>query len=74
MDENPQTISGIARLIKQRTIDSLGPWPRELELLIFCVGSEWKCGLSAATQDFDLEYREGVLQIARELQGTVRVV
>jgi hypothetical protein len=73
MDEFLQSVSAIARLIKQRAIDTMGPWPRELELLVFCVGSEWKCGLSPATQHVDIEYREGVLRIARDLQETVRV-
>jgi hypothetical protein len=64
----------IARLIKEQAVASLGPWPRDLELFIFVSKAGWSCGLSPATQGSDLEYREGVLQIAREMQKTVRVV
>jgi hypothetical protein len=59
----------IARLIQEQAVVSLGPWPRDLELFIFVSNAGWSCGLSPATQGSDLKYREGVLQIARELQG-----
>jgi hypothetical protein len=59
----------IAGLIKEQAVVSLGPWPRDLELLIFVSKAGWSCGLSPATQVSDVEYREGVLKIAREMQG-----
>jgi hypothetical protein len=59
----------IARLIKEQAVVSLGPWPRDLELLIFVSNAGWSCGLSPATQTSEVEYREGVLKIAREVQA-----
>jgi hypothetical protein len=40
---------------------SLGPWPRDLELVIFVSNAGWCCGLSPATQASDVEYREGAI-------------
>ena len=59
----------IARLIKEQAVVSLGPWPRDLELFIFVSTVGWCCGLSPATQASEVEYREGMLKIAREMQG-----
>ena len=61
--------SEIARLITEQAVVSLGPWPRDLELFIFVSTTGWSCGLSPATQVSEVEYREGVLKIAREMQG-----
>jgi hypothetical protein len=73
MSEDLKTTAEIARMIREQAELSLGPWPRGLELFIFARKSEWKCGLSPATQSSDIEYREGVLGIARQLQETVRL-
>jgi hypothetical protein len=73
MSEFLQSISGIARLIKRR--GPLKPLGRGLAIWnsLFSLGSEWKYGLSAATQHVDIEYREGLLRIVRDPQETVRV-
>jgi hypothetical protein len=69
MVEEPITASEIARLI---AYIQLGPWPVDLQLIIFSTTSGWRCGLSPATQTSDdARYREAVLKIARELQSTV---
>jgi hypothetical protein len=73
MSEDVKTTAQIAQMIREQAELSLGPWPRDLELFIFARKSEWKCGFSPATQSSDIEYREGVLRIARRLQETVRV-
>ena len=61
--------SEIARLITEQAVVSLGPWPRDLELFIFVSTTGWSCGLSPATQTSEVEYREGVMKIAREMHG-----
>jgi hypothetical protein len=61
--------SEIARLITEQAVASLGPWPPDLELFVFVSKAGWSCGLSPATQVSEIEYREGVLEIAREIQG-----
>jgi hypothetical protein len=48
---------------------SLGPWPPDLQLFIFVSNAGWSCGLSPTTQVSEVEYREGVLKIAREMQA-----
>jgi hypothetical protein len=58
----------IALLIKEQAVASLGPWPPDLELLIFVSKAGWHCGVSPAIRGSDIDYREGVLKIARELQ------
>jgi hypothetical protein len=73
MCDDLKTAATIARMIRDQAELSLGPWPPDLELFIFAQRSEWKCGFSPAIQSGDIEYREGVLRIARELQKTVRV-
>jgi hypothetical protein len=47
----------------------LGPWPPDLQLFIFVSNAGWSCGLSPTTQVSEVEYREGVLKIAREMQA-----
>jgi hypothetical protein len=74
MAKDEKTANQIAQAIKERAVQSLGPWPRDLELFIFCLRSGWNCGLSPATQASDIEYREAVLQIARELRETIQLV
>ena len=75
MVEEPKTATEIARLIKERAFILLGPWPVDLQLIIFSTTSGWRCGLSPATQTSDdARYREAVLKIARELQPTVTLV
>jgi len=69
MTDEAKLPAEIARLIKEQALVSLGPWPRDLELFIFVSVTGWSCGLSPATQVSDIEYREGVLKIAREMQG-----
>jgi hypothetical protein len=68
MADDVKTAREIAEAIKGQAAVSLGPWPRDLELFIFGAKDSWSCGLSPARQASDIEYREGVLQIARELQ------
>jgi hypothetical protein len=74
MADEIKTATQIALAIKEQAAMSLGPWPRDLELFIFGTKSGWSCGLSPATQTSDIEYREGVLQIARELQKKIQLV
>jgi hypothetical protein len=74
MSEDVKTVAQIARMIRGRAEFSLGPWPHELEIVIFLVGSEWKCGLSPARYGGEVAYREEVLRIATDLQQTIRVV
>jgi hypothetical protein len=75
MVEEPKTATEIARLIKERAYIQLGPWPVDLQLIIFSTTFGWRCGLSPATQTSgDARYRDAVLEIARELQSTVRLV
>ena len=72
MVEEPKTATEIARLIKERAYIQLGPWPVDLQLIIFSTTSGWRCGLSPEAQSSeDARYREAVLKIARELQSTV---
>jgi hypothetical protein len=72
--DNLKTASDIALLIKEQASLSLGPWPRDLQLFIFGTRSGWKCGLSPATKASDSEYRDAVLQIAREFQSAVSLI
>jgi hypothetical protein len=72
MVEEPKTATEIARLIKERAYIQLGPWPVDLQLIIFSTAFGWRCGLSPATRD--ASYRDAVLEIVRELQLTVRLV
>jgi hypothetical protein len=74
MTEEPKTATEIARKIKEQAYLSLGPWPVDLQIFIFGTTSGWRSGLSPATQASDSEYREAVLQIARELQSTVSLI
>jgi hypothetical protein len=75
MVEEPKTATEIARLIKERAYLQLGPWPVDLQLIIFSTTFGWRCGLSPATQTSgDAVYRDAVLEIARELQSTVSLV
>ena len=74
MADEIRTATQIALAIKEQAAMSLGPWPRDLELFIFGTKSGWSCGLSPATQASDIEYREGVLQIARGLQKKIQLV
>ena len=68
MTDETKLPTEIARLIQQQAVVSLGPWPRGLELFIFVSKAGWSYGLSPASRGSDLEYREGVLKIAREVQ------
>jgi hypothetical protein len=75
MVEEPKTATEIARLIKERAYIQLGPWPVDLQLIIFGTTLGWRCGLSPTTQTSgDANYRDAVLEIVRELQLTVRLV
>ena len=74
MTDEPKTGHEIAKAIKEQATVSLGLWPRDLELFIFGTKASWTCGLSSARQTSDIEYREGVLQIARDLQKTIQLV
>ena len=74
MADDVKTAREIADAIKEQATPSLGPWPRDLELFIFGAKAGWICGLSPATQTSDIEYREGVLQIARDLQRKIQLV
>lgn len=71
MDDEAKTATDLAAMIKEQAILSLGPWPEDLQLMIFGRGSRWSCGLSPITRTSDAAYREGVLQIARALQRSV---
>ena len=75
MVEEPKTATEIARMIKERAYILLGPWPVDVQLIIFSTTFGWRCGLSPATQTSgDAKYRDAVLEIARELQSTVSLV
>jgi hypothetical protein len=75
MVEEPKTATEIARLIKERAYTQLVRWPVDLQLIIFSTTFGWRCGLSPATQTSgDASYRDAVLEIARELQLTVRLL
>jgi hypothetical protein len=74
MTNHLRTASEIAGLIKARAITSLGPWPRDLQISIFGVSPEWRCSLSPAMQASDIEYRDGVLGIAKALQRAVKLM
>jgi hypothetical protein len=73
MTDHLRTASGIAGLIKARASSSLGPWPHDLQIYVFAEKPEWRCSLSPATQASNLEYRDGVLSIAKELQRTIKL-
>jgi hypothetical protein len=74
-DRRTETASEIARMIKERAYRLLGPWPADLQLIIFNTTFGWRCGLSPATQaSGEAKYREAVLEIAKELQSTVSLV
>jgi hypothetical protein len=63
MIEEPKTATKIARLIKERAYIQLGPWPVDLQLVIFSTTFGWRCGLSPVTQTFgDAQYRDAVLE------------
>jgi hypothetical protein len=74
MTEDPKTAREIVRMIKEQAYLSLGPWPIDLQIFIFGTTSGWRCGLSPAALASETEYREAVLQIAKELQSTVTLV
>jgi hypothetical protein len=75
MVEEPKTATEIARMIKERAYILLGPWPVDVQLIIFSTTFGWRCGLSPATQTSgDAKYRDAVLEIARELQSNVSLV
>jgi hypothetical protein len=69
-----KTAREIADAITEQAYQSLGPWPRDLELFIFGGQAGWTCGMSPATTISDQKYREGVLQIARELKKQIQLV
>jgi hypothetical protein len=69
MTDETKLPAEIARLIQEQAVVSLGPWPRGLELFIFVSNAGWSYGLSPATRGSSLEYREGVLKIAREMKA-----
>jgi hypothetical protein len=69
MADGVKTAREIAETITAQAEVSLGTWPRDLELFIFGAKDSWSCGLSPARQTSDIGYREGVLQIARELKA-----
>jgi hypothetical protein len=71
-DQEPKTAREIVRMIKEQAYLSIGPWPIDLQILIFGTTSGWRCGLSPAASV--PEYREAVLQIAKELQSTVTLI
>jgi hypothetical protein len=71
MTEDPKTAREIVRMIKEQAYLSLGPWPIDLQIVIFGTTSGWRCGLSPAALASETEYREAVLQIAKELQSSV---
>ena len=73
MADEVKTAREIADAIKEQAMLSLGPWPRDLELFIFGGKAGWTSGLSPATKISDIKYREGVLQIARELQKLIQL-
>jgi hypothetical protein len=73
MTDELRTAGEITDMIKTRATSSLGPWPRDLQLYIFGETLAWRCGLSPAMQESDVEYREGVLGIATELQRTIKL-
>jgi hypothetical protein len=70
MTEDPKTAREIVRMIKAQAYLSLGPWPIDLQIFIFGTTSGWRCGLSPAALASETEYREAVLQIAKELQSS----
>jgi hypothetical protein len=74
MADETKTASQIALAIKEQAVLSLGPWPLDLELFIFGAKGGWKVGLSPAAQASDITYRQGVMEIARELQKTIQLV
>jgi hypothetical protein len=74
MTDEPKTAREIVRMIKEQAYLSLGPWPIDLQIFIFGTTSGWRCGLSPATQASVTEYREAVLQIAKELQSTATLI
>jgi hypothetical protein len=74
MTDQLRTAGEIAGLIRARASSSFGPWPHDLQIYIFAENPQWRCGLSPATQASDVEYREGVLRIAKELQKTIKLV
>jgi hypothetical protein len=74
MTEDPKTAREIVRMIKEQAYLSLGPWPIDLQIFIFGTTSGWRCGLSPAAHASETEYREAVLQIAKELQSSVTLV
>jgi hypothetical protein len=69
MTDEAKLPAEIAHLIQEQAVASLGPWPRDLELFIFVSKVGWSCGLSPATQVSEIEYREGVLKIVREMKA-----
>jgi hypothetical protein len=69
MTDGTKLPAEIARLIQEQAVVSLGPWPADLQLFIFVSNAGWSCGLSPATQVSEIEYREGVMKIAREMQA-----
>ena len=74
MTDEPKTAREIVRMIKEQAYLSLGPWPIDLQIFIFGTTSRSRCGLSPATQASVTEYREAVLQIAKELQSTATLI
>lgn len=46
--EKPQLgATTLARLIKEGAVDLMGPWPKDIEILIFSLGQhKWRCGFS----------------------------
>jgi hypothetical protein len=59
MVEEPKTATEIARMIKEQAYIQLGPWPVDLQLIIFSTALGWRCGLSPATQTSgDASYRD----------------
>ena len=61
----------IAGLIKDQAVLTLGPWPRDLQLLVFVTKAEWAAGSVRPLISAMRGIGDSVLQIAREFQKTI---
>jgi hypothetical protein len=65
MADDVKSAPEIAAAIKEQAGLSLGLWPRDLELFHRRLKVRLELRVSPATQTSGIEYREGVLEIAR---------
>jgi hypothetical protein len=68
MEKTPKTANELEDLIKLRTVQLFGPWPKAMTLFVFEEYAGWNVSISSADTDGNAFYRSQALGAALELQ------